>query len=70
MKTDNVRPEDLQWQCAKCSCKLVVGPVNVAYMGNRFTADLPYCPTCGRVLVAEHVALGKMAEVEKLLEDK
>jgi hypothetical protein len=39
-------------------------------MGNRFTADLPYCPDCGRVLISEKVALGKMAEVEKLLEDK
>ena len=70
MKTDNVKPEDLQWRCDKCNCELVIGPVNVAYMGNRFTADLPYCPKCRRVLIAEHVALGKMAEVEKLLEDK
>ena len=70
MKSKNVRPEDMQWRCAKCDCDLVVGLVNVAYLGNRFTADLPYCPECGRVLVAEHVALGKMAEVEQLLEDK
>jgi ribosomal protein L37AE/L43A len=70
MKTNNVRPEDLQWRCVKCDRELVGGPVNVAYMGNRFTADLPHCPDCGRVLISERVALGKMAEVEKLLEDK
>ena len=70
MKLDNIRPEDLQWRCAKCDLKLAVGLINVAYMGNRFTADLPYCPDCGRVLIAEHVAMGKMAEVEKILEDK
>jgi ribosomal protein S27AE len=70
MKSDNVRPEDLQWRCAKCHRDLVVRPINVTYMGNRFTADLPHCPDCGRVLVAEHIAMGKMAEVEKLLEDK
>ena len=70
MKTDNVRPEDLEWRCDRCDQDLVVGPVNVAYMGNRFTADLPYCPQCGQVLVPEHVALGKMADVEQLLEDK
>lgn len=70
MKSDNVRPEDLQWRCDKCDRELVVGAINVAYMGNRFTADLPYCPGCAKVLISEHIALGKMAEVEKLLEDK
>ena len=70
MKPDNVQSEDLEWRCAKCDHDLVVGPVNVAYMGNRFTVELPYCPSCGRVMIAEHVAIGKMAEVEKLLEDK
>lgn len=70
MKTEHVQPEDLEWQCARCQRKLVVGPVNIAYMGNRFTADLPYCPACGKVLISETVALGKMAEVEQLLEDK
>jgi hypothetical protein len=70
MKADNVQPDDLQWRCDACNRELVVGPVNIGYMGNRFTAELPYCPGCGRVLIAEHVALGKMAEVEKLLEDK
>jgi hypothetical protein len=49
---------------------MVVGPINVAYMGHRFTADLPHCPGCGRVLIAEHIATGKMAEVETILEDK
>ena len=70
MKSDNVRPEDLEWRCAACDRELVVGSINVAYMGNRFTADLPYCPGCGRVMIPEHLALGKMAEVETLLEDK
>jgi NAD-dependent SIR2 family protein deacetylase len=70
MKSNNIRSEDLQWRCAKCDRELVVGPINVAYMGNRFTADLPHCPDCERVLITEHVALGKMAEVEQLLEDK
>jgi len=70
MKSEDVRPEDLQWRCDRCDRNLVVGPVNAAYMGHRFTAELPYCPDCGRVLISEHIAMGKMAEVEKLLEDK
>jgi hypothetical protein len=70
MKTDTVQSDDLQWQCDKCNRKLAVGPIHISYMGNRFTAELPHCPECGWVLITEHVALGKMAEVEKMLEDK
>lgn len=70
MKPDNVRPEDLRWRCDHCQCDLVVGQVSVAYMNNRFTTDLPYCPTCKTVLITEAVATGKMAEVEQILEDK
>jgi hypothetical protein len=44
--------------------------VGVSYMGNSFPVDLLRCPGCGLVLIPEDLALGKMAEVEKLLEDK
>jgi len=47
-----------------------VGPVQVTYLGNRFSAELPYCPKCKRVMISESIALGRMAEVEKMLEDK
>jgi hypothetical protein len=39
-------------------------------MGNRFATELAKCPQCGLILVSEKVALGKMAEVEQILEDK
>jgi NAD-dependent SIR2 family protein deacetylase len=70
MNADNVQPEDLNWRCARCGCDLVVGPVAATYMNNRFSAELPYCPTCKTVLITEAVATGKMAEVEQILEDK
>lgn len=70
MKSDNVRPEDLAWRCDRCQCDMVVGPVAVAYMNNRFTTDLAYCPTCQTVMITEALATGKMAEVEQILEDK
>jgi hypothetical protein len=70
MKTDNVQAEDLNWRCDRCDCDLVVGPVAATYMNNRFTTDLPYCPSCKTVLISERVATGKMAEVEQILEDK
>ncbi|HMK65280.1 MAG TPA: hypothetical protein VK564_05755 [Thermodesulfobacteriota bacterium] len=61
---------DLLWRCFRCRMDLVVGTVTVTYLGNRFTADLPHCPNCGLVLISEELALGKMAEVEQILEDK
>lgn len=70
MKNDHINPEDFEWQCRRCQCELEAGPVTVEYMGNRFSTELPQCPQCGLVLVSESVAMGKMAEVEQILEDK
>jgi DNA-directed RNA polymerase subunit RPC12/RpoP len=70
MKSQYAGPEDLEWKCARCNQELVVGPVNVEYLGNRFPTELAKCPRCGFVLVSEELALGKMAEVEQMLEDK
>ena len=70
MKSENIQPDDLKWRCHNCRCTLVAGPVAVTYMTNRFTTDLPYCPSCKTVLITERVAMGKMAEVEQILEDK
>ena len=70
MKSENVKPEDLQWMCDKCNRTLVAGKVTVEYLGNQFVTDLPRCPECGRVYISEELATGKIAEVEQLLEDK
>ena len=59
-----------RWVCAKCDEPMILRKVNVAYMGSSFPVDLPVCPTCGQVFVSEELATGKMAEVEKTLEDK
>ncbi len=58
------------WSCTKCSLPLEMAKVPVSYLGNEFPVDLLKCPGCGLVFVPEDLALGKMAEVEKLLEDK
>ena len=62
-------PEDGRWACA-CGGALTPGPVEVSYLGSGFTITLLTCPECGLVLVPESLALGKMAQVEQLLEDK
>jgi len=46
------------------------GRVDIAYLGSSFPVELLRCPQCGLVLIPEELALGKMAEVEKALEDK
>lgn len=62
--------EELKWRCADCEVPLKLGQVTVSYMGNDFTTDMPHCPRCGQIVVSESLAMGKMAEVEKILEDK
>jgi hypothetical protein len=58
------------WTCSKCNVSLEPGKVMVAYLGNSYPVDLLRCPRCGLVLVPEDLALGKMAEVERAVEDK
>lgn len=70
MKTDEDFSEELAWHCAACDHPLEMGQVTVTYMDNAFTAEMPRCAQCGQVLVPESLALGKMAEVEQILEDK
>ncbi len=58
------------WICARCQVPLEPGKVNVGYLDSAFPVDLPRCPVCGQVLISEDLATGKMADVEKQLEDK
>ncbi|NLE75080.1 MAG: DNA-binding protein [Actinobacteria bacterium] len=62
--------DDLRWMCCRCSRPLEVGPVELTYLGNSFTLELPRCPDCGLYLIPEELATGRMAEVEQILEDK
>jgi hypothetical protein len=58
------------WSCSGCGIPLVSGKVEVAYMGSKYPVDLPRCPKCGIVFIPERLAIGTMAEIEKILEDK
>jgi hypothetical protein len=62
--------EESAWSCMKCNVPLEAGKVGVSYLGNTFPVDLLRCPRCGLVFIPEDLAMGKMADVEKLLEDK
>jgi len=63
-------PPDMDWTCEPCGEKLQPGEVELNYVGAVFKVELPVCPTCKKVLIPEELALGRMLEVEQLLEDK
>ena len=58
------------WQCAQCGEELVPRAVELEYLDSLFNVELPACPKCGLVFIPESLALGKMSQVEHLLEDK
>ena len=64
------KAENSAWICDKCKAKLVSSKVKASYLSGNFEVDLPRCPVCRSVYVGEELALGKMLEVEKTLEDK
>lgn len=70
MPVDHIKPEDLVWKCFRCDQQLVADSVLAEYLGNNITTQLPQCPSCHMILVSEDLAIGKIAEVEKLLENK
>lgn len=63
-------PDDMDWSCEPCGEKLQPGMVELQYGGALFKVELPVCPKCSKVLISEDLALGRMLEVEQLLEDK
>ena len=56
--------------CCKCDVPLVSKRINFDYLAHNFFAEIPACPVCGQVYVTESLAKGKIAEVEKQLEEK
>ena len=44
--------------------------MNFSYLGKQFEHEVDRCPECGQVYIPEELAKGRMAEVEKILEDK
>jgi hypothetical protein len=68
MKLPLEEPKD--WICTACGCTLDIVKVGFTYMKGNFEVDLPACSSCGLVLISEELANGKMADVERILEDK
>ena len=64
------KEQELPWICDKCKKELELQKVKVSYLGGNFEVELMRCPNCKAVFIGEDLALGKMLEVEKGLEDK
>lgn len=58
------------WVCDKCKRSLELHKVKVRYLEGNFEVELMKCSSCNMVFIGEDLALGKMLEVEKGLEDK
>jgi DNA-directed RNA polymerase subunit RPC12/RpoP len=58
------------WLCARCDASLTPAKAKLNYLNKDFETDLMACPVCGKPFIGEALALGKMLEVERSLEDK
>ncbi|MDL2259821.1 DNA-binding protein [Deltaproteobacteria bacterium OttesenSCG-928-K17] len=58
------------WLCQKCGKALEPMETEITYVSSSFKIELPGCRDCGFIFIPPELALGKMLEVEKLLEDK
>jgi ribosomal protein S27AE len=70
MNDQSPQVEHTDMLCGRCGVPLEAAQVNIEYLGNAFPVELPKCPKCGLVFIPEDLALGRMAQVEKELEDK
>jgi hypothetical protein len=59
-----------KWRCSKCGCDLTTRNVIFTYLGMSFSHEALCCPKCRKVFIPKSLAEGKMAEVEKIMEDK
>ena len=58
------------WICARCDVALNPAKTRLSYLKSEFETELMCCPICEKVFIGEPLAMGKMLEVEKSLEDK
>lgn len=66
----NYGPDAGTWRCGCCGGELTQEKQQVFYLESAFDVVLPRCVACGLTLVPKSLALGRMVDVESLLEDK
>lgn len=58
------------WLCDRCHAALEQASVEIAYLGSAFPVEPFCCRACRLVYIPEELVLNRMAEAEKILEDK
>lgn len=56
--------------CRRCKLQMIPEKTFFDYIGHNFHTDLLRCPKCNEVYIPEKLVKGRMAEVERELEDK
>ena len=56
--------------CDKCKVEMELIEVQFKYLTRTFRYKVPRCPQCGQVYITEELAEGKIAQLEKSLEEK
>lgn len=69
-KVQEEKQPDAVMLCSRCNCSLELAEIHVTYLDRHFTHKVPRCPECGQVYITEELAEGKMAQLEKSLEEK
>lgn len=57
-------------KCNKCNVEMVPMEATFSYLDREFRHPVLRCPACGQVYIPEDLAKGRMADVEKALEEK
>lgn len=57
-------------KCTRCNVPLEKMEAHITYLDRHFSHKVPRCPRCGQVFITEEIADGKMAQLEKSLEEK
>lgn len=56
--------------CNKCNVPLETMGATFKYLKRSFKHEVLRCPQCGQIYLPEELIKGKMADVEKALEEK
>ena len=56
--------------CDKCQVELEEHEAQFSYLNRSFRHKVKRCPKCGQVCLSEDIVMGRMSEVEGLMEEK
>lgn len=62
--------DTLKIRCRRCGIDMEPAETYFEYLGHGLHTKVPRCPKCGEVYIPEDLAMGKIADIERTLEDK